>query len=258
MAGLTQASLGSQAALGQSLLSQSASAMAMANQRNFANALSPQLAAMQHGASFSRQGLALQYLAASRASAHQQAYNPLLLQLLAQNMMNPTANTSATQQIRATAALGSANGARATGARPDPPTAGLVTSNASPPLSTDIGSILASLQANSAAAALRMNQLSATPTSGPQLGLVASAAPAPAGSATVRDSANHHRAPNRDPDDRGKLLYVSSDEESVNSYQRFARKQIELFEAQQEDVDAGAQGKPFSILSESDEMSAFC
>lgn len=40
---------------------------------------------------------------------------------------------------------------------------------------------------------------------------------------------------------RTKLLYVRTDDESVNAYQCFARKQIELFEATQDDVDAGAQ-----------------
>eukprot|EP00797_Seminavis_robusta_P010039 Sro1735_g294350.2 (497) ;mRNA; f:13905-15544 len=43
-------------------------------------------------------------------------------------------------------------------------------------------------------------------------------------------------------------LYVTTDDESVNAYQCFARKQIELFEATQDDVDAGAQGRNKPII----------
>ena len=47
---------------------------------------------------------------------------------------------------------------------------------------------------------------------------------------------------------RSKLLYVPTDDDSVNPYQCFARKQIELFEATQEDVNAGAQGRNKPIV----------
>jgi hypothetical protein len=39
------------------------------------------------------------------------------------------------------------------------------------------------------------------------------------------------------------LLHVPSDEDSISPYQCLARKQIELFEAQVNDVEAGAQGR---------------
>ena len=47
---------------------------------------------------------------------------------------------------------------------------------------------------------------------------------------------------------RSKLLYVPTDDSSVNAYQCFARKQIELFEATQDDVNAGAQGRNKPIV----------
>lgn len=47
---------------------------------------------------------------------------------------------------------------------------------------------------------------------------------------------------------RSRRLYVPTDDDSVNAYQCFARKQIELFEATHDDVNAGAQGRNKPII----------
>jgi hypothetical protein len=47
---------------------------------------------------------------------------------------------------------------------------------------------------------------------------------------------------------RALSLYVPSDDESLSQFQCLARKHIELFEAQEEDVEAGAQGRNKPIV----------
>lgn len=176
------------------------------------------------------------------------AQNPLLMQLLTQRILGPgTAN----QQILGNPLLTAGAG------RPDPPAAVGNPGASAPTPSANLATISSSnsvpqgqavpralmtvpsaagLQHGFAAPALQRHLSAPRVTSSVPLSLptpTANTAPAP--------------APKR-RNTRSKLLYVASDDESVNGYQCFARKQIELFEATQEDVDAGAQGRNKPII----------